>query len=58
MLEQISDADDDMAELYLEGKEISEELIRKAIRRATLTFSIVPVLAGNCLQEQRRSTPY
>ncbi len=47
MIEGICDFDDEFLEAYLEGgAEITEEQIRKAIRKATLDLKITPVLVG------------
>ena len=46
MLEQLSDVDDNLMEMYLEGKEISEEMVKRAIRKGTIALQIVPVLFG------------
>ncbi len=46
MLEAISEFDDEIMEKYLEGEEISEEAIKKAIRKATIAVKMVPVCCG------------
>jgi elongation factor G len=46
VVETLADINDEIMEKYLEGKEISPEEIRKAIREATISFKIVPVLCG------------
>ncbi len=46
MLEEISSFDDELMELYLEGKDIPETLIHKTIRRATIDVKMIPVLCG------------
>jgi elongation factor G len=46
MLEAIAEFDDELMEKYLEGEEISEELIRKAIRTGVLKAEFFPVLCG------------
>ncbi|MBS1261810.1 MAG: Elongation factor G [Calditrichaeota bacterium] len=47
MLESISDYDDTLMEMFLEDKEIPEEQLRSAIRKATLDLQITPVLCGS-----------
>ncbi|HEB84367.1 MAG TPA: elongation factor G [Bacteroidetes bacterium] len=47
MLESISDYDDELMELFLEEKEVPEDKLRTAIRKATLDSKIVPVLCGS-----------
>ena len=46
LIEKISDYNDDIAMLYLEDGEISEEMLKKAIREATIKLLITPVLCG------------
>ena len=46
MIEKLADYNDDIAMLYLEDGEISEELLKKAIREATIKLLITPVLCG------------
>ena len=46
MLEQISDVDDELMQLYLDEMDISPELIRKAIRKGTVSLQFVPVFFG------------
>ena len=46
MLEAVADFDDDIAELYLEGEDIPAEQIRAAIRKATVSVSMIPVTCG------------
>ena len=46
LIEKIADYDDDIAMLYLEDGEISEEMLKKAIREATIKLLITPVLCG------------
>jgi len=46
MLETLADINDEIMEKYIEGKEITPEEIKKAIREATIGFKLVPVLCG------------
>ncbi len=46
MLEQLSDISDHLLERYLDGKKVSSEEIKKAIRQGTLSLQFVPVLYG------------
>ena len=46
MIEKLADFDDDIAELYLEDAEISEEMLKKSIRQSTLKLMVTPVLCG------------
>lgn len=47
LLEVVSDVDEEIMMKYLEGEEISEEEIRKAIRKACVEVKITPVLCGS-----------
>jgi elongation factor G len=50
MLDAISVFDDELAEKFLGGEEISVELIQKAIRKGTVTNQFYPVLVGTALR--------
>jgi elongation factor G len=47
LLEAATHADDHLLELVLEGKEVSEELLRKALRVGTLAGKLTPVHCGS-----------
>ncbi|WP_285731841.1 elongation factor G [Nocardiopsis sp. ATB16-24] len=51
-LETLADADDEVMELYLEGKEPDEELLVSAIRRATVAGTAVPVVCGTAFKNK------
>ena len=46
MLEAVSDFDDEIMEMYLEGQDVPSDKIRAAIRRATVAVKMVPVVCG------------
>ncbi|SFH63612.1 elongation factor G [Selenomonas ruminantium] len=46
LLEALSEIDDEFMEKYLGGEEISEEEIKKVIRKGTLAGELVPVTCG------------
>ena len=54
MLESISEVDgnEEFAEKFLEGEEISEEEISAAIKAATLGMSIVPMVCGTAFKNK------
>ncbi|MDD3045522.1 MAG: elongation factor G [Candidatus Delongbacteria bacterium] len=52
LLESISEYDDEIMELFLEGKEISTERIKKALRKATLDLKVVPVFCGSSFKNK------
>ena len=52
LLETLSDVDDDFAEKYLEGEEISVDEIKAAIRKGTISNQINPVLCGTAFKNK------
>ena len=47
LLESISEFDDELMEKYLEGEEITVEMIKRAIRKGTVTVGMIPVFCGS-----------
>lgn len=47
LLEACADVDDTLMEKYLDGQDLTEEEIRWALRRGTITNQLVPVLCGS-----------
>jgi elongation factor G len=52
LIEAISENDEQMMELYLEGTEPDEEQLIAAIRRATIAGSVTPVLCGSAFKNK------
>jgi elongation factor G len=52
LIEAISENDEQMMELYLEGSEPDEEQLIAAIRRATIAGSVTPVLCGSAFKNK------
>ena len=52
LIEALADFDDDLAESYLGGEEISEEVLVKALRQSTLDLKITPVLCGSAFKNK------
>jgi elongation factor G len=52
MIETLADIDDDLADKYLGGEEITVAEIEKALRKATISLKIVPVLCGTALRNK------
>jgi elongation factor G len=52
MIETISENDEEMMELYLEGTEPGEEQLVAAIRRATIASGVTPVLCGSAFKNK------
>ena len=46
LLDAVSMFDDEIMEMYLEGQDIPEDRIRKAIRQATCAVEMIPVVCG------------
>jgi elongation factor G len=52
LVEAVADADDAVAEKYLAGEAVDAEMLRAAVRRATVAQKIVPVLMGTALRNK------
>lgn len=52
LIETLADYDDDLAEKYLSGEELSVSQINAALRKATIALKIVPVLCGAALRNK------
>ncbi|MCD6320539.1 MAG: elongation factor G [Candidatus Desulfofervidaceae bacterium] len=52
MLEALADFDEVIMEEYLEGKEILEEEIHRALRKGTIELKLVPVLCGSAFKNK------
>jgi elongation factor G len=52
LLESLAEVDDSLLEKYLAGSEIEEAALQKAIREATISLRIVPVLCGTAFRNK------
>jgi len=52
LIETLADADDEIAEKYLDGDELTAEVLHAAIRRATLAAILTPVLCGSAFKNK------
>jgi elongation factor G len=52
VVEAALEFDDELMEKYLEGEELSNEEIRRAIRKATIANGITPVLCGSAFKNK------
>jgi len=52
MIEKIAETDDLLLEKYLEGHQLSEDELYRALRKATVEFKLVPVLTGSALKNK------
>ena len=46
LIEKISEHDEELFEMYIQGKEPTEKQIKNALRKATIKLDIVPVMCG------------
>ncbi len=52
VVEAAADFDDELMARYLDGEEIGEDELRKALRRGTLELGLVPVLCGSAFKNK------
>jgi elongation factor G len=52
MMETIATQDEALMDAYLGGEELSEDDIKKAIRKGTLAFDFVPILCGSAFKNK------
>ena len=51
-LEKIAETDDALLEKYLEGKELDLDEVKKALRRATINYKLIPLICGSALKNK------
>lgn len=52
LIEQVSETDDILMEKFLEGKPISINEIKTALRKATISYQLVPIFCGSSLRNK------
>ncbi|SHF10459.1 translation elongation factor 2 (EF-2/EF-G) [Desulfofundulus australicus DSM 11792] len=52
LLEAVAEADEELMFKYLEGEELTEEEIKRGIRKATLAVKMIPVLCGSSFKNK------
>ena len=52
MLESLADVDDKIMEKYLAGEDLSENEIRSALRKGTLSMQLFPILCGSAFKNK------
>jgi len=52
LIEKVAETDDDLMLKYLEEEEIAPEEIKSALRKATISYQIVPVMCGTALRSK------
>jgi elongation factor G len=52
LIESVAETDDALTEKYLEGEELTEEEIKTALRKGTISGTIVPMLCGSAFKNK------
>jgi elongation factor G len=52
LVESVAETDDALTEKYLEGEELTEEEIRGALRKGTISGTIVPMICGSAFKNK------
>jgi len=52
LIEKIAETDEELTHKYLEGKKITEDELRRALRKATINSELIPVLGGSALKNK------
>jgi elongation factor G len=52
LVEKVAEADDKIMEAYLEGKSVSDEELKAAIRRSTIANKFIPALCGSSFKNK------
>ncbi|MDE2096001.1 MAG: elongation factor G [Patescibacteria group bacterium] len=52
LVEKIAETDDQLAEKFLEGRELTLPELKKALRQATLKGGLIPVMCGSALKNK------
>ncbi len=52
LIEAIAEQDDELTEMYLEGKTIPEERLKRALRLATIAGKVLPMLCGSAFKNK------
>lgn len=52
LIEAVADIDEEVAELFLEEKPVTEDVLKKAIRACTCNMTLIPVLGGSAFKNK------
>jgi elongation factor G len=52
MVEKIASEDENLLEKYFAGEEISQKELKEALRKATISYRLIPVLCGSALKNK------
>ncbi|MBU1571136.1 MAG: elongation factor G [Proteobacteria bacterium] len=51
LIENVAEADDNLIERYLEGETLSDDEIRSALRKGTISRAFIPVICGSTIKD-------
>lgn len=52
LVDDVASADDELGNIYLEGGEITDDMLKAALRRCTISRSVVPCLLGSARRDK------
>jgi len=52
LIEAVADYDEELLNLYLEGEKITPALLKRAVRKATLTVEFFPIICGSAFKNK------
>ena len=52
LVEKIVENDEALMDMYLQGKEMAEDVLKSALRKAVVNYYIIPVLCGSALKNK------
>jgi elongation factor G len=52
LIEAIAEQDDELTEKYLKGEEIAEPVLKRALRKATIEGTVLPMLCGSAFKNK------
>lgn len=52
LIEKIAENDDEVMEIFLEGKEVPLNILKKSLRNSVLNYKIIPVYTGSALKNK------
>ncbi len=52
LVEAVADSDDEVLSAFLEGEDVSTDQLKRALRKATISMNVFPVLAGSSFKNK------
>ncbi len=52
LIEAVADSDDEVLSAFLEGEDVSTDQLKRALRKATISMNVFPVLAGSSFKNK------